>query len=735
MAVGDDSKAGRGKKKRPAKKKLDAAGVLAEQLAEVTGDKPKIENWATETDSDAYEKASKLYDKIVKCYENQQSRADDIEEYWSIYNAEPDENQTYMGDSQCYIPATRDAINARVKRTLAQLFPINHKHVEAVGPTGQSPTSVLSLLEHYIRQTKLKEIVRADLISGDTTGQWGLYVDWCKSYRRVTEIVRKPRIKEHVDLEVEIEDETEEEDKIETKEVVTEGPDIVQFAAEDLAVYPPTVDSIESATAVSLKLRMSKEKVQEMIDQGTFVGVDADQMFDETNDSTKDYKVPQKKRTSEAGVKSQGTFKYCLVFEVACDLPFDDPKVKEPALVYFWGQDRIAGIIKSPYWSGRRPIISAPVEKVSGSFYGISKIKPIKFLQWNLNDYWNMGQDSAKYALLPIVMTDPLKTPQYQSMVMGLAAVWLADPNSTKFAEFPPLWKDSMQICQNIKTQIWESLDVNEAMMGKMPQGRKNNQLVGNMQQEQQINIIDHAKRYEECILNPLTERIFELDQQFRTDTLTVETMGEVGVRAMMMPIEPQQFGKTYAFRWVGTSFQMGMQRMQQMIATMNVLRGIPPQQLNGRRFDATPILEYIVEQVYGPELAPRIFIDERNLFTIPPDIENNMLHNGLPTEVHPGDNHQEHIKSHDEAARLTLDTGGLYRTHIMEHMKALQAQMQQRMGQQQQQQGGAPGIPGGGQPGVAGTPRIGAQPGQPRLQGPPGMIPQDNMAGAPGRG
>jgi hypothetical protein len=43
------------------------------------------------------------------------------------------------------------------------------------------------------------------------------------------------------------------------------------------------------------------------------------------------------------------------------------------------------------------------------------------------------------------------------------------------------------------------------------------------------------------------------------------------------------------------------------------------------------------------------------------------------------------------------------------------------------------PGMPGGAiggqqQPGVPGTPRIGAQPGVPRPQGPPGMIAPDQM-------
>ena len=58
-----------------------------------------------------------------------------------------------------------------------------------------------------------------------------------------------------------------------------------------------------------------------------------------------------------------------------------------------------------------------------------------------------------------------------------------------KVIEMQQLWKDAVAICDTMKRQIWESLDVNETMMGRMPQGRKNNQLMGAMQQEQMTNI------------------------------------------------------------------------------------------------------------------------------------------------------------------------------------------------------------------------------------------------------
>lgn len=717
--------------KKPAVETLDSRALDAEK----TGD--DLENWADQPDSDAYIEAAKLYPKIVKCYDNKQEQVDRIEEYWSIYNAQPDENQQYSGNSLCYIPAVRNAINARMKRTLAQLFPVNHKHVSATGPDATIPFAQISLLEHYIRSTKLKDIVRADLIQGDVTGQWNLYVDWTKTYRKVTELVQKPPILTDAEAGIsdpmEIEDHTADPEdwewEKEAKEVTEEGPDIVPFVTEDLAVYPPTCNDIQKAKATAIKLRLSSDAIQQFIDEGVFVGHTAKDIIERMAQpsSGREKCVSPKKRTGDAGIRTEGTYKYALIFEVHTNLDLGNGD--EPCFVYYAGPEEILGIIRNPFWSGKRPIISSPIERIQGSAFGISKIEPVKYLQWNLNDFWNMGQDSAQYSLLPITMVDPLSTPNYQSMVMGLAAVWLTDPNKTKFAQFPAVYKDAIPLCQAIKQEINESMDVNDAMLGKAPTGRKNQAQMAALSQAQESNIIDNAKRYEEVQLNPVLEWIFELDRQFRTEDLTIEILGEVGARAKVDVIPVQSFGIRYFFSWCGTAYQQNMQRMQQMIATMNVLRGIPPQQLNGRRLDIGPILENLVEQVFGPEIAPRILIDERNMFHVEPDDENLMMHNGLAAEVHQADDDQRHIQSHLQAAALTGDPAGLFRAHVQAHQKAMQAKQQAAMPQQQ----GQPGIPGGGPPGVAGTPRPGAQPGMPRQQGPAGAIHPDQMASPQG--
>jgi hypothetical protein len=698
----------------------------------------KTENFAGDKESEAYKTAEKLYDRLKKQYDNQQERADDIAEFWNIYNAIPDTNQQYSGNSQCYVPAVRDCVNARAKRTLKQLFPSKTRHVEAVGASDETPYAQLALLEHDIRATRLKEVVRSDLVAGDVTGQWNLYIDWTKSYRRITELIkRNPALETADGEETPLVDPGEEEDATEESDVVEEGPEIVDFADEDLAVIPPTCNDIEKSEASCIRLRMSKAKVEMLVDEGVFE-LEENETVEElwktlegaSKDTSMSKQTPPKNRANDAGVKTDGTFKYLLCYEAHTELEFDEDegKVKRLAYVYYGSGTRILGIVKAPQWGGKRPIVSAPADRITGSFKGRSKIEPVKFLQWNLNDYWNMGQDSAMYSLLPIWAIDPLANPTWSSMVMGLAAIWPVDPNKVKPLTSPQLYKDSIQLCEAIKLQIRESMDVNELMLGRMPQGRKNNQLMQQMQQDQMTNIMDNAERYEEVILTPIAERLFEYERQFRTTDLLVVTRGEIGVKAKMTEVNPQQFDERFRFQWCGTAIVQGQQMMQQQIAFMNVLRGVPPQQLNGRKLDVTPILELQVEKLFGPELAPRILIDERNLYTVDPNIENEMMHNNLPVQIHEADDDAQHLQVHMSGARLTGDTQGKYRAHIAAHTMAMQAKMQKQMGQQQ----GQPGAPGAGPPGMAGSPRVGGQPSGPKtVQGPPGL-PGADQTGPP---
>lgn len=682
-------------------------------------DPEKVRNYARGKGSAGpTEEAEECYSEIKKAFENKEEQLANNKDYWNIYNAIPDDNQAYSGFTEVYDPIVRDCINSRTRRRLMQLFPANNVHVTCITPDND-PKAHMSLLEHYVRSTELREVVKQDLVAGDTTGQWCLYVEWERDEFSIRELIRKHPVDEDTGLE----DTTEEYEDVVDGDVVHEGPVIEPFPVDDLAVIPPTVNRLASAKIVAIKLRASKESVKQMQKKGWLTEKDTDKLIKKW-DNAKD---PRKQRVEDAGVKVDGTDKYALIYMAWMRLTLDGKRA--PAVVFFTGPNEIGGIVRNPNWSGRPNVFSCAVDKIGGSFYGRSKIEPVKQLQWLANDSLAMGSDSTKYSLLPIALTDPLKNPNYAMMTMGLAAVWPVDPNSTKFQTFPQLWQDATSFVSFLKAQIWESMDVNEMQFGKTAGGRKNNQQMAIASNEAQIPVMDDAKRYESQMLEPLCEFMLELDLINRHEETTVVIFGELGKRAAMEVIKPQRVSQRMFIQWQGTEYQASLQRIQQQIGLINVVRGLPKELLNGRRLDIGPALDKAFELLFGAQVAPFVLIDERDMFTIDPDEENEMLANGLQLEVHMADNDGEHLRAHGAAAKATGDPTHAYQAHMARHLLSL-FKKAQAAGPMSKGPPGQQGVPGGAGPGVAGTPKQGALPSAPKGgQQPPGGIHQDQMA------
>ena len=385
------------------------------------------------------------------------------------------------------------------------------------------------------------------------------------------------------------------------------------------------------------------------------------------------------------------------------------------------------GCKRCPYWCDRQPVISTPAEKIVGSFWGRSKVACVEQAQYWANDAINMALDSAQYALAPIVMTDPLKNPRIGSMVMDMAAIWSTNPNDTQIVTFPPVWKDALELVSAARSQINDSLSVNPAMMHSSS-GKKPSQAETAQQAQVAIeSTADPVSILETCIFTPMVQRFALYDHQFRDDALLVEIYGEQGIKATMEEIPPIQWNDRYVFKWYGQDATKTQQQTQQMIAGLNVLRGLPPQAFNGKRLDVTPIIEEIVNNVYGPHITPRVIIDDRNDLSVAPEMENELMHNGLPCPVHPADDDKHHIDTHMAMAQKSGDENGLIRAHVAEHMRQMAGKSAPKGAPQQPT--GQQGAPGGAGPGAAGTPKPGAQPSMPRGgQAPPGTIPQDEM-------
>lgn len=685
---------------------------------EELGAKPKVK-----------EHLLKMFTDITQSFVEANDRADEIADYWDIYNCKLGGRQFYDGNSKIFVPIVHNAIKARKTRFLNQIFPQSGRYVEVTTSDEDLPQAQMSLAEHYIRSSRLRtEVMPALLVNGDVEGQYNLYVSWEKIEKNTTKRVEKPYQSDGLDFE-----ELGKSEDMEDEIIVDAGPRFEVIADNDVMVLPVTSDSIQEAIAVggsvTIMRRWTKAMIKKKKADKDILPEVADKMLKEI--STK--KDPSNRDTAKqlaaaAGIKTGAGDKFALVYET-----WSNVKVNSDYRLcrsYYGGDDQVLGCKQNPYWCDEVPLISAAVEKVAGVFKGMSPTAPVIDLQILANDACNEGADAAHFSAMPIIMTDPEKNPKVGTMVLGLASIWETSPKDTSFAQFPDLWTSSISRIAACREEIFQTLGVNPAMIPQGTGSRKRNQ--AEIATEQQVDILttaDAVTVLEEGILTPALRWMMWLDHQFRDRPLTIKQFGELGLKANMQEIPLIQMNHRYEYRWFGVEAARNAQQIQQQIAMANVIKGIPPQMYPGYRLNMTPLITRLADNSFGHRLAPMIF-EKIEGVTVPPEFENQLMEQGFETPVHPDDDDMAHLQAHIPWMQQG-DLHGKGHAHILMHQK----QMQQKASAAMAQQGGPPGLPGGpggAGPGVAGAPAEGGQVAGPHApKQPAGAIPQDQMGRA----
>jgi len=682
-------------------------------------------------DEDIEKECLKLYADIEKGFSDQWDRGNAQMDYWDIYNCLLGPKQFYSGNSKIFLPIVHDAINARKTRFVNQIFPQSGKHID-VTASEDKPTALMSLLEFYIRKARLRTNAIPSLVrNGDVEGQYNLYIRWARNQRHVAMRVKKRHKVDDVEID------GEEYDDIVEQTIVHQYPVVEVIADADVLVLPQTANSIEEAIdqggSVTIVRRWSKTKIRQLIRDGE-IDKEAGQELLRTMNHKQKHQVPNKSSnlTHAAGIQISEGKAMALAYETWTTLKVEGER--RICRAFFGGEPPLLGCKLNPYWCDKIPLLSSPVEKVQGAFKGMSKLKFVETIQYAANDAVNEGMDSAAYALLPIIMTDPEKNPRVGSMVLNVAAVWQTSPKDTQFAQFPQLWKEAFAIVGSCKDQIFQTMGINPAMMPQQATapGKKPNQAqIANEQQVDILTTADAVTSLEGEILTPMLQWFVWMDHQFRDDDLLIPSFGELGVQIAMDRIEPVQMDRRFEFRWFGVEQARNQQQMQMQMAGLNMLKGIPPQMFPGYRIQLAPVIANFVENVFGPRLAPRVFEDIRKQLTLEADFENKILAAGMPMEVHPLDNDAEHLQAHMQEFQQNGDLTGFLREHMMRHQMQMQQKQQAQMAAQQGAMQQPPQPQGAGGPG----PRQGAATQAPRgNQLPPGAVPRDQMALGPPR-
>ena len=688
----------------------------------------------------------KEFDKLIKGFEEQADRSDAIDKWWNCYNCCLDDNQFYNGNAAVYVPLIRDAINARATRFVNQLFPASGRYIDCTTSDGSLPFEVLAIATHYIDAAKLKtQVIKPLLKAGDIEGQYNLYVDWKETQRQLVQKVKRgvlvPMGDEHIEAEgEEIED-------IEEEDVVEGRPCFEVLHDSDVLILPQSAESVEDALArggsVTIVRRWSKDQVEAMGEDGEIRKDEADILKDSL---VSDPKLPGFNDESKAliraiGIRSKGP--HAVGLETWKMLPlgkngqFKEGETKRLCRVYFGINRQQLGCKRNPFWNDRCPLLSVPVEKVPGVAKGKSQVEALAPLQWEANDAANERADADHYGAMPIIARDPKDNPN-APLILNLAAVWPVKPGSIQFMQFPDLSERAMSRIMAAWQAISQSLGINPAMLPQQTgrPGAKRNQ--AEIAMEQQVDLLTTAEAVAvvtEGICDPVVQWMVDLDHQFRDEKLTVRAYGEMGIRAAMIGVPPLQNRTRYQFSWCGgEQIKMNLAMQQQGTAFLNIVRGMQQQlQAEGYSTHIGPFLEKQALSIFGT-MASSIVVDRRREQTVDAKTENYLLEQGHAVTVHPLDQDAQHIQVHVGLQQQTGDPHGNIQLHIQQHLVQLNAKNQAML---KAQLGGAlglgaPGVPGGAGPGVAGTPRMGAQPAMQRsAQQPPGALHQDRMPSA----
>lgn len=680
---------------------------------------PKSRTEELSDDGEIMKTLLKGYEAIDKGFLDAADRINLQMDYWQIFNCECGAKQFYNGDANAYCPIVHDAIEARKTRFVNQVFPNSGRYVECVTDAEELPEAQIALVNHYIDKARLREVVLPALFkNGDVEGQWNVYVDWSERTRYVSTKTRSgPDMGDGMKLDETDVDEEDVVEDIHDEEVLEFGPAVEVIADSDIIILPPVAETVDDALyryggSVTILRRWSKEMIEAKQDAEEITEEGGDELlarFEQGGEKDSPRTDASKEHVDSAGIKGGG--KYALIYETWRVIEVDDKR--RLTRTYYGGDNLVLSCRLNPFWCDLCPLLSVPVDKVSGSAKGISKVAPVEKLQYLANDYMNQGADSASFGLNPIIATNPLSNPRVGSMVVTQGAVWEVNPNDTKFMEFPHLWEEADGIVERLKAMIFNTLGVNPSMVPQRGGSKKPTQ--AEIMGEQQVDIITTADviiPFEAGILTPMVERFIAYDAQFREEEIWVKAFGGEALRSGMQAVPLQQQQNRVQYRWLGVEAARTQQMMQQQIAFMNVLRNIPPQMLGGRKINMVPLIERACDAIFGPHLAPKIFPPAEG---IKPEEENHLLAKGIDLPVNPNDDDAKHLMEHQKIPPGEARDG---------HMRKHQMQMSQKAqaAAQAQQQGGGSG--GGG-------PKPGGQPQGPRaVKGPPGALRPGQMAG-----
>lgn len=472
-------------------------------------------------DPEIVERVKKLFAKKDQIETQRQPLERDWIEYHKIWAQENDGAPGYQGMHSVFLPDTYILTETEVDHLKSEIFPFNNNI--AVRPWWSNPVApmmvfpVLELLQYDINQAEVRSNIDVVLRDSIKYGWKGVKVAW--EVRTITDYARAYVQDPFSGANVASSGFT-------PREVVQfEGPTFHPVSCFSLYVHPFNESSPSKLQWIHENMNVGWDFLLSMQSEGIYHGVERLLSTDGKavkHDNTLNSDQNNEELNSRLGITEDqigdenDTFKLTEIWTkfdlygqgqlVPCKITYSGPHVLE--------------VRQNPYNDQEPPYVFHRDGKVTESFYGRSRIKSVKALQYTTNAVWNQGLDSNAFASNNMVVIDVSRLRgRVEDLEIAPLTVFQmngdASDKAVRFVAPPNTIQQNVVLGQTLSQQMRDAFRIPTAMQGKTAEDATATE-IATTTQAGMVGIGGVANNFENDLMSKWLTKAYRREQQFR---------------------------------------------------------------------------------------------------------------------------------------------------------------------------------------------------------------------------
>jgi hypothetical protein len=661
--------------------------------SEVKKTNKKIKNWASDE-----EFAAQVRDKVLHTWRILKADREELERRWHehyrMWAVTRDDNQSYSGRANLYMPQMRKEVETMTRRLVKALFPKDYMTAQAnlFENEAEAKTNEFVVRHYFDNVMKLRNLAEPWLKQCVLYGTSPIKCYWDEKFVKQFVKTKKQVLQKNGTFEPQT--------SIEKKEVSLYcGPRASVRDMFNVWVSPQSATTPDEIQQVYEEYRVTLEDLRLKESLGAAIGIE-DLKDLGREDYHEDSDAQENFATFGSSANLVGTSPYYKLLEVWTELDLPDG-TRLPCVVEIVNEVHVIRIQQNPLWSQVPPYVFARfIIPPGGEFYGRGLPEAGKFLQHQLNDTINQGIDSATLSLNSIAIVDPAFAPNAESFEIEPNGIWWASPNAVKQFNFPDLSETAIKNANVIRSSLTELSDNSPQLPDPIAGKARSTGQATLAYNEWQTDMWNFMRKIESEALEPLAKMTHILLQQYIKEDVVIKIAGKYAGTWMNHIVSPEEIIGDYTFTWNGSiQTEDNAVKAQQLLQFMKVFGTVPPEVQSQVRLNWPNLAELFLTYGLGIKQADKILETKDLTPEVPPGIENKILELDGVIDVHEADNDDVHLLSHAAFKKTLKDDWQIRQmdVHIAKHQeqrdkKIMQAQMiqqqQQMMAAQAQGQG-----------------------------------------------